>query len=312
MKSNRWQELSIYQSHDLLTDRYKKKHGRTLNATRARQIASHFIQAEEYFKDAARSDDTVKPLVLYYGVLSLSRGTIIFLDPRKNKESLVQKHGLSMKDWSPRLLAGDLVRSLWSSLNISVSTTVGTFTELLKATSNTNFYRQLRGVEQQLFRFPTTGSVELSLGDILSRIPHLDRIYSQIGLKGALICTAVVEKVSDPNTGAEGRKITVGPSNLRRTEFDDIKQLLVAHGGCLLEKSTVSVFLLLPWGRWIKSNAGSFNNGWIAGLGGFCRTYETVWGWWKIDAVRLTAFTRDCLFFGNVSEILSLRMGRAC
>lgn len=78
-----WEELSVYESHDFVGKWYKIRHGRTLNAVRTREIASSFTQGREYFASAKGAATSVRPLLFYYGVLSLSRGLILLLDRTK-------------------------------------------------------------------------------------------------------------------------------------------------------------------------------------------------------------------------------------
>ena len=40
-----WTRLSLYQSRDLLTDRYKERHGCQSNDAKCREIASHLAQS---------------------------------------------------------------------------------------------------------------------------------------------------------------------------------------------------------------------------------------------------------------------------
>jgi hypothetical protein len=66
---------------------------------------------------------------LYYGVLSFSRGLILFRDPRKKEESLAGKHGLEAIDWR-----GVLANGILRVLDLRVGMTSGTFHELAVAT----------------------------------------------------------------------------------------------------------------------------------------------------------------------------------
>ena len=74
MSNQEWHEISRFESYDLAKSWYQQTHQRQMNATKTRQVNAFFIQGREYFKSASSSDMSVKPLLLYYGVLSLSRG----------------------------------------------------------------------------------------------------------------------------------------------------------------------------------------------------------------------------------------------
>ena len=74
MNNKEWHEISQFESYDLARSWYQQTHQREMNAAKTRQINAFFIQGREYFKSASSADMSVKPLLLYYGVLSLSRG----------------------------------------------------------------------------------------------------------------------------------------------------------------------------------------------------------------------------------------------
>ena len=91
MKDIHWQSLSRFESYDFVARWYQKAHQRKPNAAKVSQINACFIQGREYFSNAASSAMSVKPLLLYYGALSLSRGVILANNPRKKEESLKKK-----------------------------------------------------------------------------------------------------------------------------------------------------------------------------------------------------------------------------
>src|SRR5262245_1989886 len=122
--------LSHLQSFDLVQREFHRWHGRELNAERTWEIVSSFVQGQEYFESAATAAEAVRPLLLYYGVLSLSRGLIIFLQ-NISEAALKPSHGLEMKSWRDTLAAKDR-----NVLDLSVSITEGTFSELASATRN--------------------------------------------------------------------------------------------------------------------------------------------------------------------------------
>ena len=84
-KEDVWEILSLFQSTDIVRRWFKERHNRSLNLERATEIAACFLQGDQYFKSSQHAADVVKPLLLYYGILSLSRGIILFLDPRKKR-----------------------------------------------------------------------------------------------------------------------------------------------------------------------------------------------------------------------------------
>ena len=131
MNNQDWHSISRFESHDLVKSWYETTHGRVPNAAKILQINAFFTQGREYFKNAALADMSVKPLLLYYGVLSLSRGAILLRDTSKKEESLKQNHGLEVVDWQNILRDG-----IQNVLELRIRATDGTFRELVRALPN--------------------------------------------------------------------------------------------------------------------------------------------------------------------------------
>ena len=83
-----WKTISRFESHDFVANWYRKAHGRDANAAKVRQINACFAHGREYFRNAGRSEMSVKPLLLYYGVLSCCRGVILANDPVLSKNPI--------------------------------------------------------------------------------------------------------------------------------------------------------------------------------------------------------------------------------
>lgn len=179
-----WEPLLRFESRDYVTRHYKEKHGRSLNAKRAYEIGSCFTQGREYFASASTASDTVKPLLLYYGVASLSRGVTLLKDRTKNEESLTPRHGLSAVNWAKTLHAG-----ISEVLNLEVRCEKGGFTEFVTSVGNRQSYTWLhrrkesgRLVEGHFSSdFGTIRLLDdnssVSLGDLLSREKELATEY---------------------------------------------------------------------------------------------------------------------------------------
>ena len=103
MKDIYWQSLSRFESYDFVTRWYEKAHHRKPSAAKVSQINTCFIQGREYFSNGTSSAMAVKPLLLYYGALSLSRGVILANNPKKKEESLKPTHGLEPVGWQGTL-----------------------------------------------------------------------------------------------------------------------------------------------------------------------------------------------------------------
>ena len=166
-----WERLLRFESRDYLARFYRKKHGRDLNAQRAREIGACFSQGRDYFSAASQASETVKPLLIYYGVASLCRGATLLRNKDKREESLKPGHGLSTVGWAEKLSGG-----IGNLLQLEVEATKGTFTEFVEALGNGQSYAWLNpNLETGQFRkdygtpsFLTDGT-KLSLGDLLSR-----------------------------------------------------------------------------------------------------------------------------------------------
>jgi len=70
-----WAILALYREQDMVRRMYEERHGGALNSTTGHSIASHFAQGREYFRSAANAAILVRPLLLHYGVVALSRAS---------------------------------------------------------------------------------------------------------------------------------------------------------------------------------------------------------------------------------------------
>ncbi len=185
MTNQEWRSISLFESYDLARSWYEETHQRQVNAAKARQINAFFIQGREYFKSASSSDMSVKPLLLYYGVLSLSRGAILLRNASKKGESLAQSHGLQEVNWRETMSGG-----IKNILDLRIQAHRGTFLELVEAIPNVHhtqyFSHQSKSkavLQHDLgdLKFCTTGGL-LTLGDLLSRLK--ETMHSFQGVTG--------------------------------------------------------------------------------------------------------------------------------
>jgi hypothetical protein len=131
-----WHELANFESRDLVFDAFKGRHGREPNAAKIYEITASFIQAREYFENAKRAAITVRPLLQYYGVASLTKGLILTLSAAKGAEALKPSHRLEPQNWKATLANG-----LKSFADLTVIVRSGTFSELLQATGNRSYLK---------------------------------------------------------------------------------------------------------------------------------------------------------------------------
>lgn len=176
-----WRELSLFESHDYVQNWYFSRHQRSLNATRTREVTSSFAQGRAYFDSARDASVTVKPLLLYYGVLALARGLIMLLDRTKQEATLRPSHGLEVVDWQNTLSGG-----IANVMDLGIRATNGTFSELVTATPNrqwTSWFLESGGTGQYAAEFATPTFVSsggvLSLDDLASRDHRFLSIYDR-------------------------------------------------------------------------------------------------------------------------------------
>jgi hypothetical protein len=141
------------------------------------------VQGREFFASARQAADLVRPLLLYYGVLALSRGLVLFLDTTKSREAALNSaHGCEAVDWQHDLAIG--IRGL---PNLKVRFRDGTFSELTRATGNVetvNVSTTQTGLSTPLVG-RQDGSAELISGttltvkEVLAHIPELQSLYER-------------------------------------------------------------------------------------------------------------------------------------
>jgi hypothetical protein len=134
-----WAELSVFESSDLIKRFYKRRHNLDLNTGKAREITTALAQARQYFTEVRSAGDLARPLLLFYGVVALSRALILFLQPAAKEENLGQSHGLTVNMWQQTLAPG--IRHV---PDLQIRVTNGTFAELANAakrTDRTKVYR---------------------------------------------------------------------------------------------------------------------------------------------------------------------------
>lgn len=172
MNSEVWQKLLSLESQEVVKNLFSKMHKNKLNTRRAKEINSSAKQAREYFRNASNSDFSVKPLLSFYGISSLSRSLILLMNKNGGEERLSVGHGLATEGWS-RILAGDLNKALEGIGELKIRTTSGLFTDFIRETENRmNFHVNSSNVDWS-FNYPIPQNTTISLSQILSRLPDL-------------------------------------------------------------------------------------------------------------------------------------------
>src|SRR6266568_9456294 len=176
-----WERLSLYESRDLLSRFFQKRHGRELSAGKSYEIIAHLAQGRGFFASAPQSSELVRPLLLYYGVYALSRGLILFLDTNLRECSLPSSHGIEAEGWQHALAQG-----IDQLPDLPLKITGGTFAVLSKATSNVDRCL-VQGVPLHLppghllsragtttITIPTTITIKM----VLERVPDLSTLFA--------------------------------------------------------------------------------------------------------------------------------------
>ena len=180
MINKSWEILHNYESHDLVKRKYDEIHRCAVNAAKVNEICSCFTQAREYFASALQSDKTIKPLLLYYGVTSLTRGLTFFKNKTAREATLKAGHGLSHCNWQ-EIFANKSLN--FASIKVKINKS-GTLRDFCSITNNTTLLSLNCSVITHSSVNPSLDQgkeYQLTLDDLLSRIPELCSQYTQAG-----------------------------------------------------------------------------------------------------------------------------------
>ena len=196
VKNKHWRYTSRLESTELIKRIFKKAHGREINTTRAKQIVAAYLQGKEYYLNASQADISVKPLLLFYGVASLSRSLALFLKTNGGEETLIQGHGLSCYGWSG-VLTTDVADSLKNIGHLPVRSCNGLFQDLLTSTNN-KFCLHINssGVDWAPEFLMPIFPIDLTFVDILKRLPDVKAEYTLWTEKSSLVaCVSHIQGV---------------------------------------------------------------------------------------------------------------------
>ena len=196
-----WSRLFLYESRDQAARLYQERNSLEANAAKLREINAAFAQAREYFEAAADAAELIRPLLQYYGVLALARGTVLFCRPEMRERSLSQGHGIQITGWDG-IDGSDAARL--DELNLKF--TGGTFAELALATKNRELQWLDAEVTDQLFHgdvrinkprpAPANGT-SVQVHELLRRLPALSDLYEEMFDRASACHSATVLLKSD-------------------------------------------------------------------------------------------------------------------
>lgn len=177
-----WGQLGLFESTDTVRRLYERRHhGKKPSAA----IVAYAMQGRQYFAAARQSLDIIRPLLVYYGAMSLARAFTLFDSGQEPHGS----HGLHLNLADTKSLA----RLPKAKIKIDEN---GTFPTLMR-TSHNKERIQLLYIPRQEFALRmeftpqlssprdcyTTGAVDvagktsITLTDVLSRLPDLLDIF---------------------------------------------------------------------------------------------------------------------------------------
>ncbi len=173
-----WQQLLSLENREITQIWHYTIHGRELSVRRAKEINAAAKQSREYFRNASNSNYSVRPLLTFYGVASLSRSLLLLLKRDGGEEGLAGGHGLRTVEWGKQL-SGDPTKGLGSLLNLKVQICSGLFSDFIRETKNRiSLHVNSAGVDWRLnYDVPNQGK-QISLGELFARIPDLKMDYS--------------------------------------------------------------------------------------------------------------------------------------
>lgn len=168
-----WQRLLALESHDIVQIRFEQIHTQKLKPRRAAEINATARQAREYFRNANTSDLSVRPLLTFYGIACLSRALILLMKREGGEEGLTAGHGLETVGWR-NVMNGRVSEDLKKLGDLKIIRRSGLFSDFLMHVGNaTLLHQNSAGVNGRCEYDRPEFGVEISLGDLFSRIPDL-------------------------------------------------------------------------------------------------------------------------------------------
>ena len=175
-----WRRLLGLESHDIVQRWFKRIHGRELNARGAREINAAARQAREYFGNARRSDYSVRPLLTFYGVASLGRALLLLMKRSGGEADLRSGHGLQSVCWR-NVMGGEIAQGLQNLGDLTIRKRQGLFSDFLVHAKNATLIHWRTASVNGRWEYGEQGdAVEVTLGDLFSRIPDLGSGFARV------------------------------------------------------------------------------------------------------------------------------------
>lgn len=173
MKNNALQRLVALESRDVVSNWFKRIHGRELNQKRAKEIISAAKQGREYYRNAEVAAYSVRALLEYYGTTCIGRSLTLLMLPDTGEAALARGHGLETVGWADALKSDEApLLGLMGDLEVKIGS--GAFTDFLTRTANTsNLHIFSSKVDISIPYGEILQGRTVKLNEILSRIPDL-------------------------------------------------------------------------------------------------------------------------------------------
>ena len=215
-----WYALREFEAFDVLSRNYTIKHSRNLKPAKAREITASFTQAREYFTSAQLADITVRPLLQYYGIATLSRGLVLFMCPELRETDLKEGHGLGRNSWK------DVLNAKPQKLNeLRIKVRSGLFMYFVGVLGNRAYLRENSNEVTASLSCPSpqVGS-EFTLGEIALRVPDLsDQCAAWLGERTPYVPTISYKCGGEiPRFNFVLPKILAGPKSLSMIELSEL------------------------------------------------------------------------------------------
>ena len=244
MNRDIWQKLLSLESRDITQQRFKQIHSKELNARRAREINAAARQAREYFRNVTNSDLSVRPLLTFYGVTSLSRALLLLLKADGGEEGLHAGHGIETVRWGD-VMSSDTADGLTRLKELKIRRRAGLFSDFVNYTRNRMaIHLRSAGVDWRCSYDVPKRDEEFSVEDLFSRIPDLRQDYSDVST--VLRYTTVNELTYNSDNGLR-MKVKKEPFLQFRAVYQCLRSASLQFSRCNRNGIDINLLVGLIW-----------------------------------------------------------------
>jgi hypothetical protein len=167
-----WHKCRVLESSENLKPLVKERFGREPSASIAREITACLQQGRLFYEVAASSPLEIRPLQLFYGMVGFSKALVV---ARHLCPLSTLRHAHGLKDISPgnSRIADLRLRIEQAGTFQEVNDVVAELTRLCYIDNSTKW----RTISLPSAKSDQLHGMELSLREILSRVPHLESLY---------------------------------------------------------------------------------------------------------------------------------------